>query len=599
MSARTLLRGLGVYGAVLVVLSVAVRSWFSLSAPRAEVVVVSVWKDGRRVGRRVLADGERLPGAASADVVASAGASRVEELVVGEAPLSIHPLFFTMGLVPGRDGVKAEIDGKLAYATVDDLLSIQAYEQAYAWAEAGFGWGTHRESVLYVLSEQLDVPTRELALRAKFSRVRFERRGPASKPYVSEGRAREALPESPATGDARRERGGPAWGEPPTSDEEAVTDRTLTREAVLTGVREAAAHLARNVDENGRFRYMIVAPTNVTMAAYNWPRHAGTTFFLAQAASLLDDPFVRHAALRAAALLRDERMRACGENVCVVGGEGLVEIGSSALGLIAFTEIVRTGADFAYRPAIERLAAFLRSQQRSDGEFMHLYDRAAKAPLDVQFLYFSGEVTLALARAHRVTGDPRDLDAARRGLSRITGSGWSFFGSRYYYSEEHWTCQAVAELWDRAPDHEALAFCARWHEFQRRLQQDADETPFDADGAFGFGPVVSPRLTPAASRGEAAGALLDVLVRERLAGRTRWNAELPLVDRELRRAIAFVLRNQFLPGPTHLFADPVAIRGAVPASPVDWNLRIDYAQHAGSMMVRWLEVEDLERQGRN
>ena len=39
------------------------------------------------------------------------------------------------------------------------------------------------------------------------------------------------------------------------------------------------------------------------------------------------------------------------------------------------------------------------------------------------------------------------------------------------------------------------------------------------------------------------------------------------MKRELARALAFVLRSQFHPGPTHLFADPVAVRGAVPGSP--------------------------------
>jgi hypothetical protein len=224
-----------------------------------------------------------------------------------------------------------------------------------------------------------------------------------------------------------------------------------------------------------------------------------------------------------------------------------------------------------------------------------VYDRAQKKPIDVQFLYFTGEASLALARSHAITNDPRDLEASRRALSRLSGSGWSFFGSRYYFSEEHWTCQSVAELWERAPDEEALEFCSRWHVYQRRLQQDADETPFDAEGAFGVGPLVSPRITPASSRGEAAGALAAVLHRERRAGHHQRDAELILVERELRRALTFVLRNQFHPGPAHLFADPGAVRGAMPGSPVDWQLRIDYAQHAGSMMVRWLEVDALAR----
>ncbi|MCW5832992.1 MAG: hypothetical protein KIS78_11335 [Labilithrix sp.] len=560
MSRRALGRLLGVYAALLVVLCAGVRAWFSLSAPPREVVVESWWKDGARVGRFVRAPGDAAGPRPSPDVVA------VHEVVTGEAPLYAQPFLFTLGLVPGRDGVRAELDGEVAYATVDDLLALQAYDRAHLWTAASFGWGTHRATVLHVLSEQLGVRAQEIAERAKLTRVRFERRAPP-------GARDEARADAPSP--------------------ERVTEATLSREVVLRGVREAGTHLARAVDDDGRFRYMIDASTNTTLPGYNWPRHSGSTFFLAQAASVLDDPFVRYATLRAAARLRDAMMRDCGDQRCVCEEGEIAEIGSSALALIAFTEVVRTGADGAYRPAVAQLAAFLRSQQRPDGEFQHQFNRVTRRPIDVQFLYFSGEATLALARAHRITGDPADLEAARRGLARLSGSGWSFFGSRYYFSEEHWTCQAVAELWDRAPDREALAFCARWHEYQRRLQQDADETPFDADGAFGLGPLVSPRVTPASSRGEAAGALLDVLARERLAGRGASDDELVLVDRELRRALAFVLRHQFDPGPSHLFLDPVAVRGAVPGSPVDWQLRIDYAQHAGSMMVRWLEVDAL------
>jgi hypothetical protein len=35
-----------------------------------------------------------------------------------------------------------------------------------------------------------------------------------------------------------------------------------------------------------------------------------------------------------------------------------------------------------------------------------------------------------------------------------------------------------------------------------------------------------------------------------------------------------------------LFADPAAVYGALPGSAVDWQLRIDFAQHAGSAMLR-------------
>jgi hypothetical protein len=275
-------------------------------------------------------------------------------------------------------------------------------------------------------------------------------------------------------------------------------------------------------------------------------------------------------------------------------------VGSSALALVAFAEIVRSGADPTYSGPVAALAAFLRAQQRPDGELMHYFDRRRGQPRDVQVMYYTGEAALGLARAHRVTGDARDLDAAKRALGHLAGAGWSFFGSRYYYGEEHWTCQATADLWDRAPNEDALTFCLRWHEFQRRLQYLDGDSPYDAEGAFGVGPVSSPRVTPASSRGEAAVAALDVLLREKRDGRPTHHADdIPLLDVQLRRAVSFVLRHQMVPGNVtsapHLFARPDEVRGAFPGSAVDWQLRIDYVQHAGSLLIRWVDTMERDR----
>jgi hypothetical protein len=236
------------------------------------------------------------------------------------------------------------------------------------------------------------------------------------------------------------------------------------------------------------------------------------------------------------------------------------------------------------------LAAFLRSQQRADGEFMHRYDRDAGRPIDVQGLYYSGEAALALSRAHLVSGDARDLDAASRALARLVGADWSFFGSRYYFGEEHWTCQVMDDLWSRAPDPQALDFCLRWQAYQRRLQFGPGDTPYDADGAYGAGPLVTPRLTPVGSRSEAGIATLDAAKRAGISPGER--AEL---ERQMRRALAQLLRHQLRPrlrpSQRHLFADPEAIDGAMPGSEVDWQLRIDYAQHTGSALIRWLDLD--------
>ena len=548
MSLRALARLLLAYALALALACVAMHEHAALRelGPDERHVIVSQWAQGQLVTRRVI-DHDEPPATTPA---ANNPFTTVHEAAIAEGPLSLDPRTFPFALVAGRDGLVAELDHKTTWLTVDDLLAAQAYDHASTFLDPSLGVGTHRATVLALLSTRLDAPIDDIEQRAHVKRIRF------------------AAPPPPAP---------------------RITAASLDRATVEPIVHDTARYLARAVDDSGRYRYLVDAIKDLPLGGYSWPRHAGTTYFLAQAAALFDDAEIRFACLRAAARLRDDMMQPCGAQRCIADGPD-ADVGSSALALVAFTEIVRTGADASYRtPAIE-LALFLRSQQRADGELMHEFDRESGKPVDVQRLYFTGEAALALSRAHRMTGDPADLRAASGALARLSGRGWSFFGSRYYFSEEHWTCQAMADLWDRAPDAEALAFCLRWHEYQRRLQRGDGDSAFDADGSFGFGPFITPRVTPASSRGEAAGAALDVLLRDATAAPDDRARTIALLEDELARAIAFVARAQLRPGPRHLFARPDHVEGAFPGSAVDLQLRVDYAQHAGSMMIRWLEL---------
>jgi len=321
--------------------------------------------------------------------------------------------------------------------------------------------------------------------------------------------------------------------------------------------------------------------TNRTLPGYDWPRHAGATYFLAQAASRSHDADLTAATLRAAALLRAQ-MASCGAQRCVVDSS-LADLGSSALATLAFAEIALEGIDPSYGADASDLAAFLRAQQRADGEFMHRFDREASRPVDVQYLYYSGEATLALSRVHRLVGDARDLEAAKHALARLAGPAWSFFGSRYYFGEEHWSCEAMADLWDRSPDGKALDFCLRWLAFWRRAQQTASDTPYDAEGGYGVGPVQVPPLTPVASRCEAGLATLAVARRAGIA-----QDVLAPLEAQMARSIGLLLRQQIRdasPKRLGLLADTRAVDGAFPSSEVDWTLRVDFAQHAGAAML--------------
>jgi hypothetical protein len=554
VSARSLGRLLTAWAVAMLVLCVAIERSVVLhgldasSGPSREIVA-SVWSGGKLVERAILSDANASDPKLAEALARDRAAELVHEIIEDEGPILFHPeLALAFSLVSGRDGLKVTLDGKTIHISPDDLLVRQAYDRGLSIEGLSLAVGTDVPLVLALAAERLHTTARRVLDGAHVRRIRVARVHPSRPP-------------------------------PPV-----INASTLTREMVHDAAVDAARYLARGVDGEGRFRYTVDAPTNRTVAGYDWPRHAGATYFLAQAAALTKDPDISFAALRAASLLRDKALERCGDDACVAH-DNMAEIGSSALAVIAFAEIARTGLDPTYRTAVVELARFLRAQQRPDGEFMHQYDRQARRRVDVQFLYFSGEASLGLARAFALTGDPADRDAAARGLHRLVTGAWSFFGDHYYYGEEHWTCQAMDDLWESAPDRDALDFCLRWQAYGRKLQHVNGDSPYDAEGAYSPDPVITPRLTPVASRSEAAVSTLDAATRAH-AG----DADRRAIDLQLRRSLALLVKKQFRPGPSHLFADPVAVRGAIPGSEVDWQLRIDYAQHAGSAMIRWLAV---------
>jgi hypothetical protein len=438
--------------------------------------------------------------------------------------------------------------------TPDEILSRQIYDHGLHIPAIGITLGLDTGALVTMIADKLKTSPDAVLEEASLRRIRVERKSGSARPRITAANLR---PED-------------------------------VREAVIAG----ANYLARGVSPEGRFRYNVSAPTNHDLGGYDWPRHAGATYFVAQVAAMTHDPDLADASRRAATLMTATGLSVCGGLPCV-GDEDRIGLGSTALAVVALAEIVEKKIDANFVLHLVGLTRFLRSQQRPDGEFMHFYDRAAGRPVDVQGLYYSSEATLALAKAYRITKDPADLEAAVRALRHLVGPAWSFFGNRYYYGEEHWTCQALGVLWPYAPDRQALDFCLRWQAFGRAIQQREGDSLFDADGSISVGPVITPRLTPVASRCEAAVATIDVARRAGVAAE-----EIAVLDEQLRRALALLLRQQFRPGPRHLFKSPEAVEGAMPGSEVDWELRIDYTQHTGSALVRWLDLAESPERAR-
>ncbi|MEO6599027.1 MAG: prenyltransferase/squalene oxidase repeat-containing protein [Polyangiaceae bacterium] len=544
MTPRQLVRVLAVWACALVAASIVL--YYRVSVDRAASsgpYVVSVWRGGERVARAVAPDQSAAEHALEGET-RERGAQRVIDQIADSAPIFGHAAWLLgSSVATNRDGVSVVYQGHTAYATPDDLHKLEAYEHAGRIGPLETVFGVDVDKLLGALAADLhanpDVLLREGSFR------RFAVRSDAAYPR-------------------------------------AASEEDVTAEAVKRSVQAAARYLVKNQRRDGAFRYEVNVMSGGNDESYNFPRHAGATYFLARAGNQLDDNSLKRAARRAGAYLKDRATLHCGAHACVGEGEQ-VDVGSSALALLAYVELAEGGATEFREPALD-LAAFLRSQQRADGDFQHLYSITAQHPIDIQLEYYTGEASLALSRVHRLSDDVRDLDAARRALSfLVTRSGW-FFGARYFYGAEHWTCQALEELWSLAPDRTALDFCLGWQVINRNLQIDAPPAPPEYDGGISRGPFMAPRLTPLASRMEAAVATLAVARKAGVSAQ-----EITALEHQIKRGFAFLFRYQFTPGPTYLMPDPRAVTGGFPGSPVDQHVRIDYPQHAGGALLRYWE----------
>ncbi len=546
MSGASFVRLMAGFALLVAVAVLSGRALARLHPPSEPTFIASRWKDGKLAARKITTTTETT--------LDDVDGMLVFERVIGESWLpSFSEGATAVSLLAAHDGVRVDFGGKTTYVTPDDLLSRQAYDHGITLDMLSLTLGVDVPVVVAVAAERLGKNPLDVRDHAAFRRIRTERVIPGS------------LPERPLDG--------------PSFDDAAASKWVLA----------AARHLARGINDDGRFRYLINVPTNQTLGGYDWPRHAGATYFVAQAARhahTIGDPdaaSLDRAALKAATLLGTSALARCGEHQCI-GDADPFEIGSIALTTIAFTEIVSSNLDRSFLPLVKSLADTIVSLQRDDGEFRHEIHRDGSM-VDVQLPYFSGEAALALVRAHALTGDARYLEGARKSVAWLTGPAWHFFGNRYYFAEEHWTCQAVGETWPNAPNADALDFCLRWQAFNRSVQLHKEDCVLDCDGALGVGPLVTPRFTPVASRCEAGVATLDAATKAHADPK-----ELAELRSQIRRSLALLARQQFHGQLEHLMARPDAVRGGMPGSEVDWQIRIDYAQHAGSAMLRWLAL---------
>lgn len=555
------------------------------------VVHVRVMGHGSTVAEAVAAAAAALrehPGAGRMSEAQRAAARIKVDVVVGRAPLARSELGRALGVHPGVDGLGVSVTtapGQTVEALLapDELFLLRLYGSYRPLAsvpELALGLDFERADMM--LATMLALPAGGYgAARRAYFRLRTDSfvEPPADR--------REGAPPLPLS------RGLPP---PPPFSAESL------RNGALAGGRYLVDHLA----PNGRYVYERDLSTGRGTdpgqpGAYSIPRHAGTTYFLAELYRLTGEGFLREPIERAFAHLQ-ELIAAGGcagalpggaRFACVVDrGQTQAHLGSTALTVVALAEYQRATGEARYLPLARELGEWILHMQRRDGTFAHVYDvKAATRDERTQLFFYAGEAALALARMHELTGEARYRDAAERALDALI-AWYDFFLGGFFLGEEHWTCIAAEALHAAVKKDAYRRFCSAFAEFQRRQQPAPGEHPDQEEyaGSYNVTPFLVPQNTPAGSRTEA-------MISAYLLGKHHGRPE-PAIRGQIEAALRYALGQQIRAESDFHVAGGVRGAGAVPGSPIDRRVRIDYVQHVGSAMIRWAALLEEEAGGR-
>jgi len=525
-------RGLAAWALALVLANVGLFVYLS---PRpAGEDVVTAWRQGNRVGREVNGHEPRQALAAEAAVP---GTTRVLEHVASEGHvLSLARRLFGWSFVAGRDGVRATLDGRDAFLTPDDLVAARLYRPL----------GVDVDGVLERLARDLGASADQLWRNGRFRRFTVTRTVLASS-------APDAKPAP------------------------AVRDTTPTGARLTVAIREAAHLVARCLRPDDRF-------------ADSWSAHADAERFIAEVAEHFNDVELQIVAQRGGWAMRNHATRTCGALTCIGDGDR-VDTDASARALLAYAELATDRVGGTFRPPVAALATFLRAQQRPEGGFAAGYDPARQRPTTDERADVDTDAVLALARAHRITRDPVDLEAASRGLAHLVRRP-GFFGVRDTFGETGArVCEAADELAAKAANPAALDFCLDWAESGTILQLDArGPLPELAGGSARTFPAWMPDLTATARRAAGGTAVLAAALR----GGRSFRGLVPIGQR-VTRALELLVREQLPGAEPYLLPDHAAVVGGYAATPIDRDPRLDATAAVGSAMLRYLRL--LEARG--
>ena len=359
----------------------------------------------------------------------------------------------------------------------------------------------------------------------------------------------------------------------------------------------AADYLMSSISANGKIRYRYQTTRDKTTSSYNLIRHAGTTYSLFQVYDRTRFEPYRLAGNEAIDYLlghtrRDTRTGPYlpadhpdfGESQFVVSlpkgrqSEGDVHLGGAGLALVMLDQYVEsTGDTETYLEQARAMARFIVASQKEDGEFYSFPPKRVGEPpcRDEVSPYYPGEAILGLIRLYSYDPNPLWKDTAVRAadwLIEVRDKG----KDESEVANDHWLMLGLSYLYlytedMRYVDH-SMAIC-RAVEYQYRKNEHAWAEYPDFQGGY-YDP---PRSTPAATRGEGLGAVLETC---HLAGK-----DCAWIENLLMETVRHEMLSQYDPDMSYWMPNPARAFGAFNGGLLDTDVRNDFVQHNMSSLL--------------
>lgn len=335
------------------------------------------------------------------------------------------------------------------------------------------------------------------------------------------------------------------WSEPPV----------MTPQSLDASVEAGARHLIKNMQEDGRFTYIVKGPTGTPGRGYNYPRHAGTSWFLARAAAIFPDPSIGEAADRAIGHLDRTSRRTADGRAFVLDPErtdGKAWVGTTALANMAVA--LRGNNPELLKAWTLQLAASVDAQGKVLGE-MDL--ASGKFPDQPANPYGQGQAMLGLILAERA-GEMSGKDALDRSIAYVRKD---YAGATHplLVADEHWMCLVAVALHEQRQSDAADGVCAAY------VAKERFGTPAPGGG-------LQPATGPAAGLAEAVIAWA-------------WITKDPAWKQRSENYGWLFLRAQYRPEDAPMLEGAAQLVGGYRDAPGELDVQIDAVQHTGCALL--------------